>query len=391
LSAGVPAKAAGYALLYSFGKNGKSGDGIRPVAKLLPFDGALYGTAQYGGIGKPGCFLGCGIVFRVSTSGVEEIVYRFKGGADGLEPTSDLTALNGALFGTTSKGGTGPCSGGCGTVFRLVPGKSKSVIYAFKGRNDGATPWAGVVAFAGTLYGTTEYGGLYARGCFSGCGTVFQVSPRERTERVVHRFKGGRDGAMPLAGLTLLHGAFFGTTEYGGLTTAFCSIGCGTVFRVDPDGAKRVLHAFAYKRGSHEGAYPVGDLIPVHDVLYGTTYAGGTTAAGTVFRVTPRSGSERILYTFRCCPKKDDGAHPLARLLDLAGRLYGTTRDGGERGFGTVFEITTGGHETVLYSFEGKPDGAIPQAQLTSVRSVLYGTTASGGKNDEGTVFRLFP
>jgi uncharacterized repeat protein (TIGR03803 family) len=391
LSADVPVKTAGYASLYSFGKNGKGGDGIRPMAKLLLFNGALYGTTEYGGISKPGCFQGCGIVFRISTSGIEEIIYRFKGGDDGYEPTADLIALNGALFGTTSRGGTGPCSGGCGTVFRLVPGKSKSVIYAFKGGKDGATPLARVVAFAGTLYGTTEFGGLYAGGCFSGCGTVFQVSPRDKTERVVHRFKGGLDGAIPLAGLTLLHGAFFGTTQYGGLTTLFCSIGCGTVFRVDPDGTERVLHAFAYKRGSHEGAYPVAGLIPIHDVLYGTTYAGGTTAAGTVFRVTPRSGSERILYTFRCCPKRDDGAHPLARLLDLDGTLYGATRDGGARGFGTVFAVTTGGHERVLYSFAGKPDGAIPQAQLLSVGHFLYGTTAAGGSNYEGTVFRLAP
>ena len=56
-------------------------------------------------------------MFKVSTSGAENVLYRFKGGKDGANPQADLTNVNGTLYGTTVAGG----ASGKGTVFRISP------------------------------------------------------------------------------------------------------------------------------------------------------------------------------------------------------------------------------------------------------------------------------
>jgi uncharacterized repeat protein (TIGR03803 family) len=129
------------------------------------------------------------------------------------------------------------------------------------------------------LYGTTKLGGA---GCDStfGCGTVFEVST-SGTERVLYRFKGGKDGQEPAASLTVSKGALYGTTLYGG---TFAS---GTVFKVSTSGNERVLYSF---KGAN-GAYPAAGMLAISDMFYGTTENGGhsncSSGCGTVFRVAP--------------------------------------------------------------------------------------------------------
>jgi uncharacterized repeat protein (TIGR03803 family) len=106
------------------------------------------------------------------------------------------------------------------------------------------------------------------------------------------------------------------------------------------------------------------------------------------------SGKVKTLYSFA---GGSDGADPVGSVLDVKGVLYGTTSQGGKRGNGTVFSITTSGKESVLYRFAGtaKGDGANPQAGLIEVNGILYGTTAGGGvqclstRSGCGTVFSL--
>jgi uncharacterized repeat protein (TIGR03803 family) len=94
-----------------------------------------------------------------------------------------------------------------------------------------------------------------------------------------------------------------------------------------------------------------------------------------------------------------DGAQPAAALLDVDGTLYGTTSNGGPIGYGTIYSITTGGSETVLYRFAGDTDGRLPYTPLTNVSGTLYGTTGPGGYLGRctgplcgrGTVFELTP
>jgi uncharacterized repeat protein (TIGR03803 family) len=124
------------------------------------------------------------------------------------------------------------------------------------------------------------------------------------------------------------------------------------------------------------GAYPWSNLIDVNGRLYGTTAAGGSDDQGTVFSIST-SGEKKTLYRFGA--GSSDGADPLAGLIEVNRTLYGTTYSGGSSGYGVVFSLSTAGAEKVLYSFKGGSDGAHPRASLVDRNGTLYGTTEQGG------------
>jgi uncharacterized repeat protein (TIGR03803 family) len=387
----VPSSSS-YRTIYSFGELGRADDGIHSFSNLVVLDGELYGTTEYGGTTNANCYVGCGTVFRISTAGKESVIYRFKGGSDGAAPAAGLVVSGGSLYGTTSAGGGSTvCSGGCGTIFKLSPnGKSEAVLHSFRGGTDGAGPVAGLVKMGSALYGTTPFGGKVAALCETGCGTVFELSS-SGTESVIYRFKGGSDGAGPLASLLVFGGKFYGTTQYGGTTTGFCETGCGTIFKMSASGGKTPLHAFKYARGVNDGAYPAAALIAVDGELYGTTFGGGSYGAGTAFAASASASSDKVLHDFQCCHAVKDGQYPYAPLTAVNGKFYGVTGKGGTSDAGTVFVVTGSGAESVLHDFESKPDGAAPHAGLTPDGGALYGTTTDGGSASEGTVFTLTP
>ncbi len=195
------------------------GDGAYPVSGLVAVNGTMYGTTPYGGDFSVCTEDGCGVVYSITPSGDEKIVYRFAGGSDGQVPESGLIDVNGTLYGTTAGGG----SSSAGTVYSITTSGEKTVIYNFKGGTDGGNPRASLIYSNGTLYGTTQGGGT------SGAGTVFSVT-LGGTETVLHSFAGGTDGASPMASLVDVNGTLYGTTEYEGLNR-HC---CGTVFALTP-------------------------------------------------------------------------------------------------------------------------------------------------------------
>jgi len=74
------------------------------------------------------------------------------------------------------------------------------------------------------------------------------------------------------------------------------------------------------------------------------------------------------------------------------GKRSGTTYFGGAYYyFGTVFSVTTAGKETIIHSFEAasEGDGSNPVAPVINVNGKLYGTTEYGGTHNEGTVFAV--
>jgi uncharacterized repeat protein (TIGR03803 family) len=390
---GAPlATSGGYSSLYSFGQNGKSGDGHAPLAEVIAVAAELYGTTQLGGKTSAHCPVGCGAVFATSIAGAERVIYRFKGGSDGAAPAGGLIDVNGTLYGTTSTGGSGSaCSSGCGTVFKVsLDGKSEAVLYSFKGGKDGAIPLDRLVLLGGSLFGTTQFGGNTTGICSSGCGTVFKIGT-SGGERVLYRFKGSSDGARPVAGLLALNGALYGTTPYGGRATRFCATGCGTLFELSTGGTKKTIHSFTYSPTSGDGAYPAAAPIAMGGELYGTTLGGGTIGDGVVFKANLSTGVEHVIHSFICCATKTDGFFPVARLTRVGGAMYGTTRNGGTANGGTIFVVTASGAESVLHDFTGQPDGASPQASLLLMNGSLYGTTVYGGSASQGTVFSLKP
>ena len=327
----------------------------------------------------------------------EKVIYSFAYGADGAAPQGGVIRdAQGNLYGTTQQGaGTGCGGGGCGTVFKITPKGKETILHVFTG-DDGATPVPGLVAdAAGNLYGTAIHGGP-RRNC--ACGVVFKVT-QDGQFSIVHAFKGGADGSHPVAGLMIdRRGDLFGTTGSGGIDCNGTGGGCGTVFKIKPDGRMEVLHAF----NGTDGIYPASDLLlDAAHYIYGTTANGGNDCDGTgqgcgvVFRLAP-GGTETVLYAFE---GGSHGAYPTGGVIvDGAGALYGTTNNGGvdcdgSGGCGTVYKIATDGIETGLHAFTGGSDGAHPRGTLVmDGAGRMYGTAAEGGgENDGGVVFEIKP
>jgi len=370
----LAAHAATFKTLYAFhGGN----DGSQPNAALIETGGELYGTTAEGG--GPSCGnTGCGTVFSMTTGGKEAVLYSF--GANGNTPMGSLTNMGGTFYGTTEFGGSGD-----GVVFSMTPAGTEQVLHTFQGGSDGTLPFAGLVNVKGTLYGTTGGGGA------SSSGTVFSIT-QAGSEKVVYSFKGGSDGVFPTGDLIDIAGRLFGTTQSGG------AHGDGVVFRVTTSGKETVLYSF---QGGNDGGSPAAGLLNVQGKLYGTTQKGGGTGCafgygcGTVFEITT-DGAEKVIYRFQ---GGNDGAKPRTTLIDVGGAFYGTTPQGGSttacggEGCGTVFKVTAAGSERVLHRFNGTGDGMAPHGALIDMGGKLVGTTNASGPGgcDCGTVFSQKP
>ena len=322
-------------VLYSFGSQYEYD--VYPVAGLImDAEGNLYGTTT-GGAGADGAQ---GTVFELTPTGTETVLHAFIGEPDdGSGPMAQLIMdAEGNLYGTTSGGGRGER----GTVFKLTPNGIETLLYSFGSQSgDGCGPYAGVIRDKkGNLYGTTAACGAY------GYGTVFKLTPTG-TETVLYSFNpgNGADGSGPYGGVVMdKKGNLYGTNSGGGAHNS------GTVFKLTPGkkgGAwtETVLYSFGSQYPSEDGYVPLAGLIlDKENNLYGTTayggaYPQGNGGGGTVFKLTP-AGTETILHSFCAQPRCADGSNPWASLImDKKGNLYGTTFWGGANGYGTVFKI----------------------------------------------------
>ena len=369
-------------ILYAFCSQLNCADGEFPYGPLIADNtGNLYGTTSAGGA------FGLGVVFQLSPSGTESVLYSFKGGADGANPYSGLAFdPSGNLVGTTANGGGSTQCGdvGCGTVFKLAPNGAETVLHAFclgkRTCKDGISPYAGVTLdTAGNIYGTTQYGSIDTH---LDNGIVFMVKPTGQ-EKIVWSFGGGGDGAHPVAGVFL-------DGKYGILgTTATSGSGAGTIYRIQPSGLETLLYVF-----KDLGLPPESGLTPDTDGhFFGTTANGGS--LGTVYKLTlPRHLD--TLHTFG--GNGGDGFEGHAGVAYYNGHLFGVSigGGGGPPYTGTIFQLSPSGDETILHWFTGSPDGDYPDATPLVANGNLYGTTAWGGNTGCGgrgcgTVYRYGP
>ncbi len=202
---------------------------------------------------------------------------------------------------------------------------------------------------------------------------------------VLHQFSNGtNDGANPYMSLVQgTDGNFYGTTYYGGASNR------GTIFRINSTGSFTDLYQF---KGSlaNDGAYPEAALLQASDGnFYGTTYEGGSNNFGVIFRMTP-AGVLTNLHIFQPIAAHD-GRWSYAPLIQgTDGLLYGTTTGGGTNSDGTVFQMTLSGNESVIYSFSNSVDGNSPDAGLfQGSDGNFYGTAEAGGSHGVGTFFRI--
>jgi uncharacterized repeat protein (TIGR03803 family) len=307
---------------YSFCAQANCADGTNPVAGLvLGTDGNFYGVTEFGGANFSGT------VFQLTPTGTLNTLYTFcsqTNCADGEYPLATLIqATDGNFYGTTEYGGTGTAcnsGAGCGTIFKITPSGTLTVLYSFNG-NDGSLPDGALIQGSdGSFYGTTYLGGA------NNNGTVFQMTPTG-TLTTLHSF-GGADGARPAAGLVQgKDGNFYATTSEGGAK------GYGTVFRITPGGTLTTLHSFNRTGGS----YPISGLIQATDGnLYGTT-AEGANGYGTIFGITP-GGRFTTLYRFN----STDGFGNSGLVQANDGTFYGTSYPDSSANDGTIFSLSVG-------------------------------------------------
>ena len=302
-------------------------DGGSPQGSLIRDTlGNLYGTTTVGGSS------GMGTVFKL-TGRTLTVLYSFAGHADGAGPQAGLAMdAAGKLYGTTAQGGTS----GNGTVFRLSPPAvqggpwTESVLYSFGTGSDGAVPVAGVTLdAAGNLYGTTSAGGAYTY------GTVFQLTPGNVwTEHILHSFKNGNDGAIPYAGLIAdKSGNLYGAATQGGTG------GGGTAFELSSSNGNWTFTVLYSVPGWGISGSFRNLVIDSSGNIFGTTHCDGSDGSGTIYELTPSASgwNYKLLYTFT---GGTDGLYSFSNLVVKQGSLFGTTAYGGSQGAGVIFQIT---------------------------------------------------
>jgi hypothetical protein len=206
---------------------------------------------------------------------------------------------------------------------RVVASGSFDVLHRFSTEIDGKYPQSIVVDDKGRIFGNAA-GGLNCGSVEAdGCGIVFELAPTATgyAERVVHRFDQGPDGAVPTALSLAPYGRLYGATQ---LTVPS---GCGTVFRLTPARSKKVfetLYAFRGPDGCSPGDAP---FVGADGRIYGTTKVGGSKGFGAVFALSPDQPSyvETFEYSFLGGPS---GSDPRSLLADAKGNLYGEASAG---------------------------------------------------------------
>lgn len=365
----VAAQARGLDTLYRFGGS----DGNAPLGALIQGgDGMFYGTTSRGGPADRGT------VFKLAPDGTQTLLYDFADPSVGGFPQAGLYRdAQGNLFGTSFGDNKN------GSVFEVpADGSGAKALYDFSaGNRAGYGPESQLAADArGNLYGTTRYGGA------NDGGTLFKLTPGGKLS-VLHAFGAIGDGGAPVAGVTLDDaGNIYGTTNAGGANNA------GTVYRLAKDGTYAHLHDFDARV---EGFEPWGGLTrDAQGNLYGTTMVGGDAVSGTLFKIAP-DGAFTTLHSFG--KLQGEGDTPLAApTLDAHGNLIATTSTGGMVNCGGVVEVHKDGTAKVLNTFTlvGRRvrGGCQPAANpIIGTDGALYGTTSEGGSRSHplGTVYRL--
>ncbi len=353
----------GFTNLHSF--TGGS-DGSHPFGGLILSGHPLYGTASGGGIS------GAGTVFAINIDGTGITnLHSFTAGgydssnnytnSDGAYPQTGLVISGNILYGAAFQGG----SSGVGTVFAVnTDGTGFRNVYSLEPPPTGCNntldcpcgfhciagfpdnycnrdyicpstsdpyasyPSGGLIISGNTLYGTANGGtpGDY--------GSVFAVTTQGTSFRNLYGFLVSIDSSEPHAGLILS-----GNILYGTATT-----GQRTVFAIKTDGTGFTTLDFL---GGSSGANPQAGLVLSGNTLYGAAAGGGSSGHGTVFAVKTNGSGLTSLHSFTASSTNSsgvytnrDGANPQAGLILSGNTLYGTARNGGSSGNGTVFSLS---------------------------------------------------
>jgi uncharacterized repeat protein (TIGR03803 family) len=357
---------------------------LNPLAESSPgeliqgADGRLYGAAGDGGLD------GGGTIFTFDVPGPIITLHPFTIGDSVGRPVGVIQARNGQFYGTTTAG-TRTGRGITGTVFAMDAAGARTTLHTFQifvtSLVFEGQPLSNLFeGNDGGLYGTTfnEFDSPIPP------GQIFRITPEGVFTKVSSSY------LLRAGVIQARDGRWYGTSAAASQPQLR---NFGSVFRVEADGTRTVLHQLD---GTTDSANPIAELVEIDDgSLYGVTEGSGgpfgpgpppPIAHGTIFRVDPATGAFVTRYRF----SGPDGSKPLGRLIQgTDGLIYGTTVAGGNFGFGTVFSLDAAGTLTTLHHFAG-PDGANPSAGvIQGLDGRLYGTTTNGGVFGYGTVFAM--
>jgi len=288
-----------------------------------------------------------------------------------------LIGHDGRIYGTTYAGG----SSHVGTVFAVGTDKVHTILHSFSGP-DGLSLDAGLVQWAdGTLFGSTPQGSVTIGNVVTSFGgSVFKLGPDGSGFSTLRTFSGSvPDGSQPGMLVDGGDGYLYGGMRVGGSSSA------GTLFKIAPDGALATIYTFT----PSVGFVPDRQLTLGSDgKLYGALRNGpAPNADGVLFRIDRSGGAYTQLHAFN----GNDGAAPSGALVEFGGAFYGVTGGGGATGNGTVFRLAADGSLSTLHAFNGS-DGAGPLGPLAlGPDGNLYGLTYGGGLDWGGTIFRISP
>lgn len=311
-----------------------------------------------------------------------KVLHNFAG-KDGLAPTGMIQASDGNFYGATTEGGdVNNClpPDGCGTLFRMDLSGQLQRLHVFHAK-DGYYPNGLVEGPNGRLYGVTRLGGQKS----GGEGVLFSLLPSGADFKIHHRFVGGAeccDGARPQPAMVLANdGKFYGTTELGGDFRDVDHLGFGTVFRFDP-ATNKITYIHSFQLADGNGIFPNGYVIQATDgFIYGTTREGGSAGAGTLWKLmTDGSGFQVVTQL----PNMETHSGPIQA---ADGNFYGTE----DIGNGSVYRVDAGGNLSIVNKFDGTDGKGLFYPVTQAADGYLYGTTEHGGLLDPqgGDVFRL--
>ena len=309
----------GLTTLHSF--NGGDGDFAGPGLTMAP-DGTFYGTTEAGGA------CGNGTIYRLGATGAYLTLYQLSC-TDGFASAPPTQAMDGYFYGVTIQGGTY----GYGEIYRMSPTGQFSVIYQSDGSiNNVFAPL--VLGNDGALYGVSDRGGDLDYGAFFKITTAGQFTLLYSFDHV--------NGSGPESLYQATDGNFYGVTSGGGAASS------GVVFKITTAGVYTVLHQM---NGTSDGQHPLTQLIQATDGnFYGGTIQGGLISSacpsgcGTLFKITPQ-GVFSVLHTFA----HTEGDSPWSALYQHTnGLIYGATRFGG-----TGTDSTCSANCGVFFSLNG--------------------------------------
>ncbi|QMU27671.1 choice-of-anchor tandem repeat GloVer-containing protein [Adhaeribacter radiodurans] len=341
--------------------------GYRPYGDLVEgTDGNFYGMTYYGGTFDKGT------VFKLTPTGTHTVLHNFNGTSRGGWPTGNLVRGNdGNYYGVTTSGGANQL----GTIFKITPTGTFTLLHTFETATGGTPIGSLTKGKDGNFYGVTTAGGDN----FS--GTIYRITATG-DYKVLHHYGFDEIGDTPKRSLKLgKDGNFYGTTMNGGDWFN------GTVYKVTPSGTVSALHPFL---PSEDGGRANGLMQASDGYLYGMNEIGGPQGDGVIYRILPNGSNFKILVDL---PGTFGGVTPRGGLVQgRDGFFYGMTEWGGEYNHGTIFRLCSDGSFKILRSLDDVNDGGYPRGDLMLGKDGnFYGLTSHGGVNGSGTYFRITP